>query len=135
VPDALLEGWQLAAGFNPLLSLVASVVAAMLLARRPGLVRAAIAYAVLAGFWLIGDGIVLVQQAREALAAGSADTLFWVTLSVWALFGFGLGYALPTWAGTYVGRRVTFGTGWASAGVVAASVSGLVSVIVKRLGG
>ena len=133
--DALLEGWQLAVGYNPLLSLVGSVVAAMLLARRPRLPRTIAAFGVLVGSWFVGDGLVLTRHAREALATDSGSALLWATLSVWALFGFGLGYALPAWAGTYVGRRVTFGTGWASAGVVAASVSGLTLVIVRRIGG
>jgi hypothetical protein len=128
VLEALRSGWQLGISFNPLTSLVGAVVAAVLLARRPGPLRWALGLAVLGGSWLLGDGLAILAHARELLAAGAEpDPAQWLALALWVVLGFGFGYVLPAWAGTFVGRRVTWGTGWIAAGVVAASVSGLVT--------
>ena len=127
--EALVAGLQLAVGFNPLTSLVASAVAAMMFARDDTLARVAIGAAVLAVGWAYGDGTRILAYAQEELAHGRLGW-DWVTITVWALLGFLLGYAFPTWAGAFVGRRVTFGTGWASAAVVALTVSGMVQMLV-----
>jgi len=132
VLSALADGWRLAAGYNPLFALVGAVIAAMLLARDPGPLRVVLAATALGTAWLLGDGLAIASHA-EALGAG-ASFADWAVVAFWALAGFGLGYALPTWGGVFVGRRVTFGTGWLSAGVVAATVSGAISVIAGRLG-
>lgn len=108
--------------------------AAMLLARDPGPARWALAIGVLLGSWVLGDGLLAIARAHEATATGAASATLWVTLVLWALGGFALGYALPAWAGTFVGRRVTFGTGWASAGVVAASLAGAIAAITGAIG-
>lgn len=68
--------------------------------------------------WAVGDGIRLAGagQVPEYLAA-------------WAVVGLLLGYALPTLAGAYVGRRVHLGTGWLAAGAVALMLSPALSVL------
>ena len=132
--EALRSGWQLGISFTPLTSLVGSVVAAVLLARRPGPLRWTLALAVLGGSWLLGDGFAVLAHARRLLASGAEpDPAQWLALLLWLALGFGLGYVLPAWAGAFVGRRVTWGTGWIAAGVVAASVSGLVTAAVAAL--
>jgi hypothetical protein len=133
VLDALWNGLVLGIGFNPLASLVGPALAAMLLAREPGRLRWALAALVLAGAWFLGDGANLVGYAQEGLAALSAAE--WVEMGLWIIVGFGVGYVLPTWAGVFVGRRVTWGTGWASAGVTAATVLGIVTALSARLVG
>ena len=130
--DALWNGLVLGVGFNSLTSFVGSIAAAMLLAREPGRLRWMLAVLVLGGAWFVGDGVNLVQYAQGAPVLSAAE---WLGMLLWALVGFGVGYLLPTWAGVFVGRRVTWGTGWASAGVTAAMVSGMLSVLSTRLGG
>lgn len=132
--EAFGSGWQLGLTFNPLYSLVGAVAAAMLLARSPSRVRWVLATLALGGAWLLGDGLAVIAHVRglSAQAAGLA-LADWVEVAVWVLVGLGLGYALPAWAGVFVGRRVTWGTGWASAGVVAAMVSGMISRLVAVL--
>jgi len=131
VLDALWNGLVLGLSFNPLAALVGSTAAAMLLARDPGRVRWALAVVVLVGAWFLGDGTVVLATARGGIVALSAAE--WVEMTLWAALGFGLGYVLPTWAGVFVGRRVTWGTGWASAGVTAATVCGMVTALSARI--
>lgn len=118
-----IDGLMLASAFNPVFSVLGSAAAAMLLARKPGPVRLVAGGVVLLAAWAIGDGLALsaVSSASEPSAS--------VTLAVAVVGSMALGYALPAWAGVYVGRRVTFGTGWLSAAVVAATVSGALSAI------
>lgn len=125
-------GIALAVAFNPLASLVATPVAAALLSGRtaPGHVRRGWAVAVIVLGWFAGDGLRVLGRARDVfdLAGGGlgAGTPVWAqytALALWAAGGIALGYVAPVWAGSFVGRRVTHGTGWAAAAMVAASAS------------
>lgn len=126
----LLLGLQ----FNPLASIVGAAVAAGLFVAG----RSAPATFVLLGAWLLGDGARLLARATDAIAGPGlvegGDAAQWAVLALWALGGFALGYALPAWAGAFVGRRVTHGTGWLAAGAVAATASGALSMFSGALG-
>ncbi len=127
-------GLLLGIQFNPVASVVGAAVAAGLFAAG----RAVPAIVVLLGAWLLGDGARLLARATDAIAGpglveGGIEAQ-WAVLALWALGGFALGYALPTWAGTFVGRRVTHGTGWLAAGAVAATASGALSMLSGALG-
>jgi hypothetical protein len=133
--DALRAGWQVALGFNPLASVLGAGAAAALLARDPGPARRAVATIVLVGAWFVSDAAYAAELFRQLRAvAGSAPLLAWGIAAAAALGGFALGYALPAWAGVFVGRRVTWGTGWASAAVTAATVSVALATITGALG-
>jgi hypothetical protein len=135
VPAALGDGLQLAVGYNPLVALVGAIVAAVIMSRSTAPAPTLIGWSVLAGFWWFGDGVLILQALGSEVGA-------WVALgapalvgaAIWAVGGFALGYALPAWAGSFVGQRVTWGTGWASAGVFAAMVSGLVATLTGAIG-
>jgi hypothetical protein len=79
--------------------------------------------------WALGDGIRI---------AGSPGTT--LELAAWAVTGLAVGYALPAYAGAYVGRQVHKGTGYLSAGVVAimlvsafSALAGPVGALLSRL--
>jgi hypothetical protein len=123
----LAVGIGLGLQFNPVTSVVGSVIAAVLVgypkaptARRPW------AVAVLAIAWLVGDGAAIGRSISAAPPKGLAD---WVGIAVWVGVGALVGYAVPAAAGALVGRSVTRGTGWLSAGVVALSVAGAFAVV------
>ncbi len=128
------SGLALGLAFNPIASAVGVALAAGL--ATAGRMLAAVV--VLAGAWLLGDGAYLLSSAADGLAGSGlvsgAESAQWVALGFWALAGIAIGYALPTWAGTFVGTRVTHGTGWLSAGVVAATASGALSMLSRGLG-
>jgi len=127
-------GLLLGVQFNPVASVVGAAVAAGLFAA--GRTRAAAV--ALAGAWLLGDGLRLFSRATDAIAGpglvAGGEAAQWVVLVLWALGGLALGYALPAWAGAFVGRRVTHGTGWLAAGAVAATASGALSMLAGALG-
>jgi|GEM_PF-858577 len=138
---ALEAGLRLAAQFNPVAAFAGALVAAMLAGHRDADRSHSLwAVGVLLGAWLVGDGARVLARARDvfdgaaglatpavasAMTAGSAAFVGadYLALAVWALGGLALGYAFPAWAGAFVGRRVTRGTGWLAAGAVAAAVS------------
>jgi hypothetical protein len=127
VAGLLALGLGLGLQFNPLTSVISSVAAAALVgypnapaSRRP------MAVALLAGAWLVGDGIGI---GRSLAADPPRIALDWAVLALWALVGALVGYVVPAVAGALVGRRVTHGTGWLSAGVVAAAVAGALVII------
>lgn len=117
-------GLMLGIQFNPVASVAGAALAAGLAAAR----RMWAAVFALCAAWILGDGSRLFVSASGALAEGGADGQ-WVFLALWALTGLALGYALPAWAGAYVGRRVTHGTGWLAAAAVAASASGALGML------
>lgn len=134
--SSVLTGVELAARFNPLASLAGSVIGAVVAIRSERL-RGALLVA--GGAWLVGDGarIVLLaaglaeEASAHAAAGASAQTA--IALGVWAAGGLLLGYVTPLWAGTYVGSRVTHGTGWLAAGAVAATASAALATLASRL--
>jgi len=135
---AILEGAPLALTFNPLASLVAATLAAALYGGKRWAPRSrAVWFAVvLAAGWLAGDGLAVVAQVQDAIAASAASTvpLFaeWahlLTLAIWGVGSLALGYLAPAAAGVFVGRRVIHGTGWASAGWIAGSASITLSML------
>ncbi|PKQ09978.1 MAG: hypothetical protein CVT69_02115 [Actinobacteria bacterium HGW-Actinobacteria-9] len=123
--NAVAAGIPLAFAYNPLASIAAAPIAAGLL----GVKRASsrrVAWGVsVAGFaWLFGDGLRALARARDAFDAAAAITWpTYTTIGVWAIGTLLLGYVLPLWAGAFVGRRVTHGTGWVAAASIAAGVS------------
>jgi hypothetical protein len=131
VAGMLLLGVGLGLQFNPVTSLAGSVVAAALVghpnaspARRP------IAVAVLVGAWLAGDGI---RIGRDLITSPPKAALDWAPLVLWAVVGLLVGYVAPAAAGALVGRRVTHGTGWLSAGAVALAVAGALAVVAPMI--
>jgi hypothetical protein len=87
------------------------------------------AWVTLVAAWAIGDGIRIAGSAVSDPRYGSA----YVAVALWAVVSFAVGYALPALAGMFVGRRVTHGTGWLSAGTVALTLSLALVVIAPRL--
>jgi len=135
--SAFHAGAQLAAAYNPVFAGFFSAIAAALCAREGRAGRTALGFGVLAMGWLVGDGMRVVASARDlvdgtgALLPAGTTAANWVALATWALLSAGLGYALPAWAGAFVGRRVTFGTGWLAAAAVSVMCSGLVASFVR----
>ncbi|TLM70156.1 MAG: hypothetical protein FDZ70_09310, partial [Actinobacteria bacterium] len=99
---AVLAGLALGARFNPLTSaLAAGACAALAVGRDAGGGparhaggRIGLATAVLAGGWLLGDGLRVIARAREMadgvaplLAVGASRSAEWTALVAWALFG------------------------------------------------
>ncbi len=130
-------GLALGVRFNPLAAPLGAVIAAAIGSRegRTGLAALAVGVA-----WLLGDGLRVLAKVLDAsdgtalLASGGGPQTVWLALSVWALGGLLLGYALPAWAGVFVGRRVTFGAGWLAAGAVAATASVGIALLAGQLG-
>jgi hypothetical protein len=124
-------GLALGITFSPFIALAGAALAAALYTAG----RTWAAALVLLGAWALGDGVALLSQGTDAFAGpglvsgGSAAQ--WVVLVLWVIVGFGVGYALPAWAGAFVGARVTHGTGWLAAGMVAVTAS----VALAMLGG
>jgi hypothetical protein len=136
---ALQAGGLLAAAYNPVFAGVFSAICAVLCSRPGKRGRMLLGVSVLVAGWLLGDGMRAVASARDladstgALLPDYSTALNWVSIAMWAVLGFGVAYAFPAWAGAFVGRRVTFGTGWLAAVVVSATCSGLVAMLVARL--
>jgi uncharacterized membrane protein len=96
----------------------------MALSRRGGILRWSTACAAMAATWYLGGGSRLIDRVGGAIeSARGGSPLALAGLVVAAVMGLTLASGIAAWAGAFVGRRVTFGTGWASAGVVAATVS------------
>lgn len=137
---ALQAGVVLAAAYNPVFAGVFSAVCAMLCARRGRPGRTALGVGVLAVGWLLGDGMRAIASARDLadgtglLLPAAPVGLNGAVIGLWAVLGLGVGYVFPAWAGAFVGRRVTFGTGWLAAAVVSVTCSGLVAMLVSRWG-
>ncbi|MHB9004300.1 MAG: hypothetical protein ACYC6C_09600 [Coriobacteriia bacterium] len=123
--NAVAAGIPLAFAYNPLASAMAAPLAAGLLGvKRASQGRAAWGISIAGFAWLFGDGLRALARARDAFDA--APAVAWpsyTTIGVWAVGTLLLGYVLPLWAGTFVGRRVTHGTGWIAAASIAAGVS------------
>lgn len=132
---ALRAGLQLTVAFNPIYAAVFSAVAAALAARpgRPGRTVGAV-FVLLVG-WLLGDGMRIIASLRDlvdglgSLLPGFGSTGNVTVLVAWAVGSFALGYALPAWAGAFVGRRVTWGTGWIAALAVSLSTSAVIATL------
>lgn len=126
---SLLTGVTLAFHFNPVIAAVTALFAAGLTGgkRSAGCSRTLLAAAVIITGWLIGDGAAILASAYDTYTSGDVRVMptspgwaEYLALATWGLGGMTLGYLLPVWAGVFVGRRVTHGTGWASAAWVAA---------------
>lgn len=122
----VLLGAALGTSFNPIAAAVSAAIAAGLNGGKRAEDRRVFAVGLLVLAWLLGDGLRLVGHARDAAGASGGAWERFGALGVWALVGFAA-YLLPAWAGWYVGRRVTHGTGWLSAVAVAVSLSLAVS--------
>jgi hypothetical protein len=127
-------GLLLGIQFNPLASVAGAAIAAGLATAG----RTAAAAGVLFGAWLVGDGTRVLVRGADAIAGSGlvsgGEAAQWAVLGLWALAGLAIGYALPAWAGTFVGYRVTHGTGWLAAGAVAATASGALSMLSGSIG-
>ena len=134
---ALLAGLRLGLQPNPLLGVGGATLAAVLAGhKRASRTQTRLAAAALLVAWLAGDGITIVSRARDAalgVGAFAGGWPGWAAIAVWAVLSFAVGYLAPALVGVAVGRRVTHGTGWLAAGVVAASVSGTLSVLFASL--
>lgn len=124
--EAVQAGFALALSFNPVFGLLGAAAAAAVLSVGSGARRRFAGVSLLIGFWLVGDGLRVIARARD-LADGvgilPVGWLGWVTLAIWAVGGFAVGYALPAWAGTFAGKRVILGTGWLTGVVVSVTIS------------
>jgi len=127
--EALRAGLILAGAYNAVFATAFAAVAAGLCARadRPGRTTAGVF--VLLGGWLLGDGMRVIASVRDlvdgagALLPSAPQWANVTALVVWGVGSFAIGYAFPAWAGAFVGRRVTWGTGWIAAVAVSVSVS------------
>jgi hypothetical protein len=105
----ILSGVATGLAFHPLFAVVSAALAAGLSGyRRAPRSRVWWSLAVLLGGWALGEGV--------RVAGSHGGTAY---LAAWAVTGFAVGYALPAFAGGYVGRQVHKGTGYLSAGAVA----------------
>jgi hypothetical protein len=127
VVGVLALGVGLGLQYSAVTSVIGSVIAAVVLgypaapsARRP------MAVAVLALAWLVGDGAAIGHSISTTPPKGLAD---WAGIALWVGVGALVGYVVPAAAGALVGRSVTRGTGWLSAGAVALSVAGALVVL------
>lgn len=135
--EALGSGLALALSFHPILGLLGGAAVAAVLSMGRGARRSFAAGSILLGFWLVGDGLRVIARARDLVDGVGVlppGWLGWSALAVWAAGGIALGYALPAWAGTYAGRRVTLGTGWLTGIVISVSLSLGVSALVGGVG-
>ena len=130
--QALADGAALGLQFNPVTALLGAVAAAVLMGY-PGApdTRRPLAVAVLVLAWLAGDAARIGRVTVLAETAGGA--LPWAVPAAWAVVGIVVGYALPAAAGVGVGKRVVKGTGWLSAGFVAATVAGALALVAPAL--
>ena len=136
--EAFVYGVQLGLRYSPIFAVVGSAAAAVVYVARVKVAEARVwAGSILVVAWLLGDGMRIIARARDAYDGQLAlSTLGDVSpevvsaaLLVWALFGLGVGYLLPMATGVYVGRRVTHGTGWLTAGSIAVAASLAVSAL------
>lgn len=133
---AIGAGFQLGAAFNPLASLIGAVLAAAIIATGRGWRRVAAGVAVLVLGWMVGDGWILIESGR-AIAEGNPLVVqaepwaSWTALGIWGAAGLLIGYGVPALAGAYAGRRVVWGTGWLTAGSLAAAVSAAIAQILR----
>lgn len=141
-PIALVgTGLTLALAYNPLTAVFCAPVAAALLGvKRPSHERWVWAVSVIGFAWLVGDGLRVLARTRDlydgmgGLIAGSQPMWAqYAALALWAVGGLALGYIAPVWAGVFVGRRVTHGTGWVAAGSIAVGASLAISAILGVL--
>jgi hypothetical protein len=117
----ILAGVAMGLQFHPWAAAVAATVAAALSGyRRAPRGRMWWSAGVIALGWAAGDGI--------RLAGANAEAGY---LAAWAVTGLAFGYALPAFAGAYVGRQVHRGTGWLAAGAVAL----MLTPVLSSLGG
>lgn len=125
----VLSGIALGLQYNPVVSVAGAALAAAI-SGYPAAPRSRWAWsaAILLVAWLAGDGIPVLAAAAAATSAGAAATTV-----AWAITGVAFGLFLPAALGAYVGRRVTHGTGWLSALVVAATVAGALTWIAPHL--
>jgi hypothetical protein len=124
-------GVALGLQFNPLTSLVGATIAAALYGFPAATqARRALAVAVLAGAWLVGEGAGIGRRLAESPPRTPAE---WLPIAAWALVGLAVGYAAPAAAGALAGRRVIRGTGWLSAGAVAFAVAGAIALAAPTL--
>ena len=125
-----VDGLSLGLQFNPMAAAVGAVAAAAL-AGYPKAPRKRLVWAwvTLAAAWAIGDGIRIAGSAVSDPRYGSA----YIAVVLWSVVSFAVGYALPASTGMFVGRRVTHGTGWLSAGTVALTMSLALAALAPRL--
>ncbi len=139
LPDALRAlavGASLGLRFNPLASAAAAVLGAGLLgSRKPGRGRAALGEMTIMFAWLLGDGLRVLARTRDLVdvQALSPDSI--ITSLTWVFTALVVGYILPVLVGIAVGRRVTLGTGWLAAAMIATTVSVTSATIVSTLAG
>ena len=101
-----------------------AALAAAVVARKGGPIRWAVALTVIAGTWYVaGGGAAVALVHGGALAAGMGTAELWASSALAAVAGCAWVAGIPAGAGAFVGRRVTLGTGWASAAVIAATVA------------
>jgi len=137
----LSTGLALALSYNPLTAIFSVPVAAALLGvKKPTHQRWVWAVSVLGFAWLIGDGMRVLARTRDVYdgLAGISDGAVpvwaqYAALAIWAIGGLLIGYVLPVWAGVFVGRRVTHGTGWVAATSVSIAASLALSAIIGGL--
>ena len=134
---ALFDGLTLATQYNPLVAIVTAAIAAAISGYpKAPRERQHISELIIAVGWLIGDGLRVLGHGRDlydGIAITGSDWAAWGTLVVWAAGSLAIGYLLPVFVGTTVGRRVTHGTGWLAAAAIAAGASAAISVIVGAL--
>lgn len=128
---AILSGVVLGLAFSPIAAAIGSALAAGLhrfYASRVG--GQVVALVVLFVAWLVGDGQRMFVHA-QALSASGASAWSWTGTVLWGVISLAVGYVLPFWTGTYVGRHVTHGTGWLSA----TCIGGLSALVLSRIAG
>ena len=123
--EAIGGGLALAAAFNPIIALIGAAAAAAIVSVGRGYRRTFAAVSTLLAFWLVGDGLRVLARGRDLAdgLGGSVGWPAWLSVALWGAGGLLLGYALPAWAGAFVGRRVVIGTGWLTAITVSVGVS------------
>lgn len=131
----VLRGFALGITFNPALAVSGAALAAALSGYPGARGRIPLSAAAVLGAWLLGDGLRVIGWLRDALAAAPRDPHLMATVVVWAGVGLTGGYAAPAVLGSYVGRRVRFGTGWLAAASVAASTALALNVLGSSFSG
>ena len=139
---ALLQGLRFGAAYNPLVAAIAAAIAAGVSGYpRAPRERRIEALGIVVFGWVLGDGLRILGHARDlydgiatAALAGAPEWSGWVFIAAWALVSLGLGYVMPMLVGSAVGRRVTQGTGWLAAAVLAVALTVAVSAGVGALG-